>query len=242
VRQQSLVYKIESRSTNMKKLIATISVGLLCSTVTWAVPSLQLDIEGGHYVGGTDETTYSAGDMFNLIALGLNPSGTYYISAAIVPQTSNPPLENFGSFTVNGTLYSAGNMMFGDPPIDDPNKNPHLGSHGIYDTHFAEISFSFSANTVPSYDTQDGSAGPSGQVLNTATFAVDVSGIAAGYSVHFDLYNKDFDKKGNYIIGDFAPFSHDAQSGHVPDGGTTLVLLAASLMGLQGLSRKFSKN
>src|SRR4030095_2616226 len=72
---------------SMKRLILSIALGLLLSSSLWALPSLQLDITGGTYVGGTDETTYSDGPTFELLALGLNPSGTYFLSAAIVPKT-----------------------------------------------------------------------------------------------------------------------------------------------------------
>jgi hypothetical protein len=40
-------------------------------------------------------------------------------------------------------------------------------------------------------------------------------------------------------VDDFAPFSHDAQSGSsVPDGGSTLALLGLALLGASTLSRK----
>ena len=230
----------------MKKLLSSIAIGLLLTSSLWAVPSLQLDIEGGVYVGGTDETTYSNGPVFNLLALGLapDPLETYFISAAIVPKQPStiPP---FGSFTIDGVPYNNGNMLWGTPPVDNPNTNPHLGGHGIYDTAFAEIAFSFVGTPlVPSYNTQDGSLKP-GEFLNQKTFAVDVTGLIPGYAVHFDLYTKDFkNRTSTFIIGDFAPFSHDAQSGKsgngVPDGGATIMLLGSALACLGALRRRFA--
>ena len=61
---------------------------------------------------------------------------------------------------------------------------------------------------------------PNGDALYWVAFTVDVSGLADGYSIHFDLYNTDVrDCRGKEACStvvsadDFAPFSHDAQSG-----------------------------
>ena len=157
-------------------------VPLFCSCLTaglmalpsQAVPTLQVDIEGGFYDNST-ETIIASGNPFNLWALisgGVNPDATYYIAAAIVPQTENPPLGNFGSFTVDGVLYNSGNMSFGTPPVDDPDFNPeNLGSHGIYDTHFAEISFVPDANkTATEYNAQDNPGGLAADPLGTLVY------------------------------------------------------------------------
>jgi len=81
------------------------------------------------------------------------------------------------------------------------------------------------------------------KTLKYVPFLVDVSGMAEGYGLHFDLYNEKAytTARGNNPAGDidaddFAPFSHDASSGtkregpgtlSVPDGGTTAALLAS---------------
>src|SRR5690606_27668603 len=66
------------------------------------------------------------------------PSGTYYISAAITPQG----VSNFGSFSIDGVVYSIGSgMQYGTPPVDS--SFPDLDSHGIYPTYYAEIPFTF---------------------------------------------------------------------------------------------------
>jgi hypothetical protein len=67
-------------------------------------------------------------------------------------------------------------------------------------------------------------------------FNVDISGLAAGYSLHFDLYDRDLKRSV------FAPFSHDAQSGStvpVPDGGTTVALLGGAICALGAFRRRF---
>ena len=48
-------------------------------------------------------------------------------------------------------------------------------------------------------------------------------------------------KNGDFTVDDFAPFSHDAQSGgsSVPDGGVTLGLLGLGLLGTKAICRSF---
>jgi len=216
------------------KLLSTIAAGLLLTSSLWAVPTLQLDIPGGLKDG---DTTFSPGDVFTLQALALNPSGTYFISAAIVPKT--PLSTDFGSFTIGGTTFSSSqNMVFGTPPIDVVIPSKDLPSHGIFETSFAEIEFNFNGTpTVPSYNTQTGLLEGQG-VLNLKEFAVDTTNLAGGFAVHFDLYNTAL-RNGDTILGDFAPFSHDAQSS-VPDGGATLMLLGGALGCLGALRRRFA--
>src|SRR5688572_15131331 len=94
-------------------------VGMWVAKPALAVPLLSLDIAGGTY-DSASQTIVASGNPFTVYAL-LNTlqgqaSGTYYIAAAIVPKTQNPPTSSFGSFTVNGQTYSAANMSYGNPP------------------------------------------------------------------------------------------------------------------------------
>jgi hypothetical protein len=63
---------------------------------SYAIPALQLDIGGGSYVGGADESTIANSDSFKLYALLIpdsdNPlAGTYRISAALYPKDGLGP-------------------------------------------------------------------------------------------------------------------------------------------------------
>lgn len=214
----------------MKKLQIFLVFALLSAVSARALPLLQLDILGGIYQAGNDETVYATTDPFTLVALynGTAPSGTYYISAAIVPKVgvtnSGAPTAAWGSFTVNGATYSSANMVYGGPPVDNSDVFPDLPTHGIYSTWFSEVGFTFNpANRATSYNTADH---PGGLVLNASggsvysQFAIDTSGLNAGFAVHFDLYDENIHNR-HYSV-DFAPFSHDAQSmtrSGGPDGG-----------------------
>ena len=99
------------------KILAAALFGAVAVQTSWALPKLQLDIAGGTYVGGDEESTVSAGPVFTLEALvlssylQLDPSATYYISAAITPKTTVPLAEDFGSFKIGSTTYDASNRF-----------------------------------------------------------------------------------------------------------------------------------
>jgi hypothetical protein len=224
---------------------------LCAATSVSAVPMLSLDIEGGTYDSGSG-TIIANGSPFTLYALFNTQqgkaSGNYYLAAAIVPKTQNPPLTDFGSFKVNGVTYSSGNMAYGNPPASVVQNSGDLPSHGIYDTHYTEILFQFNiANRAELYNTADNPGGieedPLGAML-FEDFEVDVSGLAAGYQVHFDLYNIGTDKRGKTTVKDFAPFSKDAQSGPNPplsvsDTSSTMMLLGMAMLAVEGMRRRF---
>jgi hypothetical protein len=215
---------------------------------------LQLGIAGGTYNAAT-QTIVSSGPSFQLYAFLLANSSntitdTYYLSMALTPQVSST--ANLGSFTVNGnTVNATADMTYGVPPLDALFAGVDAGdlpSHSIYPTYYRQLGFNFnSANQSGAFNTMDNPAfGPqSGSGMFYQLFNINTSNLAAGYAIHFDLYNTGLclngvgqcNGAGDIDITQFAPFSHDAESATVPEPGT-LLLMSLGLIGIGFARRK----
>jgi hypothetical protein len=245
------------RMLSLKRLTGvSLALGLALGAagVAHATPNLQLDIAGGTYDPVT-ETVIASSNPFTLYALVHDDydrvGDTFYISAAVIPKTG-PADANLGSFSFDGNSVAVtADMTYGVPPLEtalgdqgfDAND---LSKHGIFETFFSEFAFTFNpANTAADYNTADNAgAGPQpGSGLLYQAFTVDVSGLTPGTVIHFDLYNTKLKSATDIDRDDFAPFSHDAQSGPggvsepVPEPMTT-TLGALSLGGLLAAIRR----
>lgn len=233
----------------LKSLLAgaALVAPLLYTGPALAQPTLQLDILNGVYDNTTD-TIVATSDQFTLYALLIPDqdttlADTFYISAALVPQTG-PADADLDSFTFNGTTVDVtADMVYGVPPFEadlahDPGDLPQ---HGIFETFFTEFAFTFDPNnTATAYNTQDDAGqgptpDPNGEMY-FEDFLVDVSNLDSGYRIHFDAYTKE-SANGDIDIEEFVPPSHDAESGdgngdrEVPEPGTMALLGAALCMG-----------
>ena len=233
---------------------------LLTAARVEAYPLLQLDIVGGSYDPVT-QTIVSSGPDLTLIAL-LTPKGnsdlasllgdTYYISAAISPQTG-PTGGDLGSFTFGSETFSAtSGMQYGVPPIEasgvvgDPGDLP---THSVFPTFFQEFGFQFTqAQRTVSYDSAEN---PSGLQPTSATTGVSyyalfniTTSLVGSNVLHFDLYNtlikncRNQNCSPDEDIDGFAPFSHDAQSTNsVPEPETLGFLATGAIVAVLMLRR-----
>ena len=212
----------------------------LSSTQVLAIPALQLTINGGTY-DTTTETTVTSDTIFDLYSLLTADSaeGDYRLSIAVVPALTVGAGGDYGSFTLNGTVFDVtGDMVFGTPPLDTLGRPDSLPTHGIYDTYYTEFGFNFnSAQASNPYDVTDtGNIGVipvAGKGAFWKMFEFNVTELTANTLLHFDLYRVDPTTGTLFSANSFAPFSHDAEDGppsnNVPEP-QILILLGMGLI------------
>lgn len=258
-------------SPNLRNATSILALGLFTSSAS-ALPFLQLDALPGIYQNST-ETTVATANPFTIRAM-IGPNADlnrdYFVSVAVVPGSQD---TGFGTFTFDGVTITSSDLYYGTPPVDASNQGHDggdLGSHGVFPAYFGQFEFNIDpGQTISAYNVEDGSSASG--FLYYMDFEVNILGLTgqpnSPYALHFDLYTTISDITNVYtghgrnsrLIGtvtdvdvdQFAPFSHDAESGHgiviipppqasVPEGGATLLMLGSALTGLGVLRRKFA--
>ncbi len=226
----------------MKKLLLLtlfcVSCLGLCLSNAFAIPELQLYIEGATY---DSETWVTPNNPFKLWVIG-NVSGpgsrgsisnaflaVAYpgsesgaititpITTAVVADPSIPSAPQFDKTVTNGSV----------PVLSDGKELP---SHGIYGTGTSWTQYrigNFTLNDSPVGDLTN-TFPPTWYAGTGQINAYDV--VVTGYSwVHFDAFNTV--AAGNKAK--FAPFSHDAEATQVPEPGILILLgIAMSAVGI----------
>lgn len=237
-----------------KTLIAALV--LFCTSSAYALPALQLYIEGATFDDATQTWVAPAGNTLRLWAIGaVGEKGTIHevkLSVAYAHGLT-PTIALTGSTT-------AGYQGFADPSTPgDPThiqtvtdgSLPELGDgttlpqHGIFNSdpdwqEFALGDFSLTDSYIADFNGLTDSPVPNlaktGQI-NVYDFSI--SGVDPGTEFHFDLYDHYYST--NHVYYKFAPFSHDGETTVVPEPGS-LALMGLGAAGLAArLRKRFSK-
>jgi hypothetical protein len=224
----------------LKNLSLTIFSILVLTASAFAVPDIQLFIDGATYDWEDQSWVTTSMGSVNLYVISANDPVDDIIVSVALGQSDDPSTMsvNFG-----GTMINPGDWVYGNAPLP-PDLNPggDLGPHGVFPTYFAEVhtgSYGIGMNVGDVQpDTLNGGeywdptstpafpGAPANALGEWKMYTVDISG-PIGSSVHFDAYT--LDDNGNVLR--FAPYSHDATTTIVPEPGT-IILMGSGLLGL----------
>lgn len=229
----------------MKKWVAVLLVFILSLVVksnSWAIPTLQLYIEGSTYDAGTDTWTTNLNN-FKIWVIGEEVQD---VQLAIAHAASESGLITLTSTNATGIV---------DPsiPIDPVFRTnsattgylPLLGdgsalpAHGIYGAETTWESYSLGDFNLNDSLIGDYIGGIPTSYPRTGQINAYSVSVPESYSwVHFDAYDHIEGKNHSKYI--FAPFSHDGESSGsspVPEPAT-MVMLGVGVLGLFALRKK----
>lgn len=238
---------------NMKKILLVLIIGLMMAPGAYAVPHLQLFIDGATYDWDTQTWVLATTGSVDLYVISANEThDNVYVSMALMgfEESENPT----GDVSITGFNGTPSVWDWGYAPIDFvPNDewgggNDELPRHGIFPTWFAEVNTGYYDTSGFVGDVQPGSdfwdptidgPGPANAVGQYKLFGLSISA-PVGTAVHFDAYTY---ANGLIVDGspidEFAPFSHDGTTTIVPEPGTILLMSTGLLgMGLAAYRRR----
>jgi hypothetical protein len=221
----------------MKKTLITIMVSLLAAPVAYAVPGLQLFIDGATYDWGSQSWVISDNE-FDLYVVSAKTSKQDVFVSIALGQNDNPDdvMVDF-----DGKTIDPGDWVYGYAPYEnhaeDWDGGQDLPRHGIFPTHFTQVNagdYGLMQDVGDVQPDEDGNfwnpatgEGDSPAMGEARAFHVTVGGSFS--LIHFDAFTLNPDG----TIDQFAPFSHDASV--VPEPGTIL-LLGTGLIGVGAFS------
>ena len=232
----------------IKILLAFSLVGFLClSGTAWAIPALQVYIEGGTYNDGTDSWEITTSDPIRIWTIGaVGAIGTIFdVKLAVAYDTGLNPLISLNSTTTGGfggvlDPSTPGAATYirtsADGEIPKLGGGSDLPSHGIYQTGTTFQEFALGDFTLTDSNIGDWNGStPFPTTLNKLgqvnVYVFSFSNAPQGTTFHFDLYDHIQAQNGARYIS--APYSHDGDGTnvHMPEPGT-IFLMGSGLAGL----------
>lgn len=239
----------------MKKLVLLSLFVFLMVSAVQAVPTLQLYIDGATYDDVT-QTWITTASSFDLYVIGMGSMDNVMLSMALegLSESDDPSVA---SVDIDGIPYPTSSWEYGYAPLSNEVKawnggRSDLQKHSVYPSWYTE--FGLINDVGGSAFTNEGGIGnvnpddanangdpywlPTDGYISSQqqgwfqSYQIDISG---GFAVHFDLYTLN----GDGTIDQFAPFSHDASGGEIPEPATML-LFGMGLAGA-GVVRKLRK-
>jgi hypothetical protein len=230
---------------NMKKILLVLTIGLMMAPGAYAVPHLQLFIDGATYEWDTQTWVLATTGSVDLYVISANEE--HYDVIVSMALSGFGELEDpTSTVSVTGFGYDQTPWAWGFGPIttvETWDGGDDLPRHGIFPTWYAEVNtedYDLSqmvGDVQPGPDFWDPTINGPGPANAEGQFRVFNLSIDAplGTSVHFDAYTITVDGLTlDHEIDEFAPFSHDGTTTVVPEPGTIL-LMSTGLLGL-GLS------
>lgn len=234
----------------LKTIFAAAVLLLLAPASSYAIPTLQLYIEGSSYDTATDTWSIDS-PTFKLWVLGeTDKTGTIFgVNLVVAHNTGEAGTISFAPTTATaGLLPAPGDASTPGAPVHNGSGSgtvpitgdgSALPSHGIFGAGTDWDTFllgDFSLQDSPIGDYTTGAcpgAGCTWPALGQIN-AYDVT--VTGYSwVHFDAFDHVVSENRTKYIQ--APFSHDANTTSVPEPNT-LILLGSGFLGLWAIKRK----
>jgi hypothetical protein len=241
----------------MRFLAAVLVVMFAVSTPCYAIPALQLYIEGATYDNESETWVASSSDTLRLWVIGdvgsygtiadVKLSAAY--DAAFTPTFTFTPSQtgDYLGYT-DSTTPVAPTYIQTQVVTDSSGPFPLLGDGSTLPTHdvfvpgiawqeFALGNFTstdsligdFTADSSGSLVTQTGDK--TGQIN---VYDIAITGVPSEFTVHFDAYDHYTTGTVKYV---FAPFSHDGETTNVPEP-TSLLLLGLSLIAMRAATIK----
>lgn len=230
------------------------------SQSAYAIPILQLYVEGGTYDAASETWVASASGPFRLWVVGNTDSERLIedVRLSAVYASGLTPTITFTPTTTGGYLgftdpSTAGAPTYiqtvtdgSSPILGDSSSLPTHGQYGAGKTWQEFGLGDLSLTDSPLADFQPGTVTPhASKKAQINVYSVSITGLPTGAVVHFDLYNSVFDlKKGEITAYTNAPFSHDGQGGGGGGGGfeipepTSIVLLGSGMLGAMVVARR----